>query len=297
MVLAGRDFTKHYYAGAWRVYATLPDQHLLHLPYGENYVREHTASPYSERFTFTGKEKDSESGYHYFGARYYDSEVLTGWLSVDPMADKYPSLSPYNYCAWNPVKLVDPDGDSVAVLFAGNAVIGLGHLALLIQHEDNKWYLYSKNGDNGEGGHKTVSGVVVGTDDDSPLTDPETGESIKFNSVEEFLKNTQANTEKHDGQGGPYYTEAYILPTSAEQDKVIRNSMKRELGENYHLIFNNCSEAVVSALSNVRIRTSQSAYGDSMNCSYQAPVLTVGLIPRITFAKIKHLNPHGASVQ
>ena len=60
--------------------------------------------------TFTGKEKDAESGYHYFGARYYDSEALTGWLSVDPMADKYPGLSPYNYCAWNPVKLVDPDG-------------------------------------------------------------------------------------------------------------------------------------------------------------------------------------------
>ena len=32
------------------------------------------------------------------------------WLSVDPMADKYPSISPYAYCAWNSVKLVDPDG-------------------------------------------------------------------------------------------------------------------------------------------------------------------------------------------
>lgn len=59
---------------------------------------------------FTGKEKDYESGFHYFGARYYWSELLTGWLSVDPMADKYPSISPYAYCAWNPVKLVDPDG-------------------------------------------------------------------------------------------------------------------------------------------------------------------------------------------
>ena len=48
---------------------------------------------------FAGKEKDAESGYHYFGARYYDSEALTGWLSVDPMADKYPSISPYASCA------------------------------------------------------------------------------------------------------------------------------------------------------------------------------------------------------
>ena len=39
-----------------------------------------------------------------------DHELMTMWLSVDPMADKYPSISPYAYCAWNPVKLVDQDG-------------------------------------------------------------------------------------------------------------------------------------------------------------------------------------------
>ena len=61
-------------------------------------------------FTFTGKERDSETGFSYFGARYYDSDLMTGWLSVDPMADKYPGVSPYAYCAWNPVRLVDPDG-------------------------------------------------------------------------------------------------------------------------------------------------------------------------------------------
>ncbi len=68
---------------------------------------------------FNGKEKDRESGFHYYGARYYWSEVLTGWLSVDPMADKYPGISPYNYCMSSPVRLVDPVGMDT-LLFSHN---------------------------------------------------------------------------------------------------------------------------------------------------------------------------------
>ena len=73
----------------------------------------HNVSPNNYSFSFTGKEKDAETGYGYFGARYMDHELMTMWLSVDPMADKYPSMSPYAYCAWNPVKLVDPDGREI----------------------------------------------------------------------------------------------------------------------------------------------------------------------------------------
>ena len=89
-------------------------QTLNYLPYGEDWVDiqnyAETRYPRLGQYTFNGKEKDYESGFHYYGARYYWSEVLTGWLSVDPLSDKYPSISPYAYCAWNPVKLVDPDG-------------------------------------------------------------------------------------------------------------------------------------------------------------------------------------------
>ena len=70
----------------------------------------HAVSWSFSRSDCNGKEKDYESGFHYYGARYYWSELLTGWLSVDPMMDKYPSISPYAYCTWNPVRLVDPDG-------------------------------------------------------------------------------------------------------------------------------------------------------------------------------------------
>ena len=39
------------------------------------------------------------------------------WLSVDPMSDKYPSMSAYMYCAGNPVMLVDPDGKEIINFF------------------------------------------------------------------------------------------------------------------------------------------------------------------------------------
>ncbi|MCR5115364.1 MAG: hypothetical protein K6A95_06775 [Bacteroidales bacterium] len=47
-------------------------------------------------------------------ARHYHS-TLSIWLSVDPMSDKYPSMSPYTYCGNNPVVLKDPDGRTVVI--------------------------------------------------------------------------------------------------------------------------------------------------------------------------------------
>ena len=69
------------------------------------------STDHSERFTFTGKERDEETGYSYFSARYLDNEIMTSFLSVDRYAFKYPFISPYAYCAWNPMKLIDPTGD------------------------------------------------------------------------------------------------------------------------------------------------------------------------------------------
>ena len=98
----------HLGSANWITTATAsPTQFLLHLPYGEEFVKQLSGS-YDERFTFTGKEKDIETGYYYFGARF--DNVDLGFMSVDPISNKYPSISPYAYCAWNPVKLVDPNG-------------------------------------------------------------------------------------------------------------------------------------------------------------------------------------------
>ena len=86
-------------------------------------------------YTFSAKEKDSETGLSYFGSRYYSSD-LSIWLSVDPMASKYPSWSPYVYCANNPVRLVDPDGEEIVITETndekGNRVVNISFTAALI---------------------------------------------------------------------------------------------------------------------------------------------------------------------
>ena len=87
--------------------------------------------------SFAGKERDSETGFSYFGARYYDSDILTGWLSVDPLADKYPGLSPYAYCALNPIRVVDPNGDSIIINKFGYVIRN--------DNTDNKVFLKENN--------------------------------------------------------------------------------------------------------------------------------------------------------
>ena len=91
-----------------------PVQFIHYMPFGEMWYNQQ-GSAYNERFKFTGKERDDETGYDFFGARYYASS-LPLWLSVDPLADKYPYISPYAYCNWNPVKNIDPDGKWIQIV-------------------------------------------------------------------------------------------------------------------------------------------------------------------------------------
>ena len=98
-------------------------QFVCYKPYGEALVDEH-ATLYEMPWKFNGKELDSETGLYYYGARYYDSR-LSMWYGVDAIAEKYTSVGGYVYCAGNPVKLVDPDGDSPTLATAAiGAVLG-----------------------------------------------------------------------------------------------------------------------------------------------------------------------------
>ena len=61
-----------------------------------------------KRYKYTGKEKDEESGFYYYGARYYIS-WLGRWLSPDPR-DFNAGINLYENVTSNPISNIDPSG-------------------------------------------------------------------------------------------------------------------------------------------------------------------------------------------
>lgn len=88
-------------------------------PYGK-LMRSYTTTPEGEKYLTTQHERDAETGLDYRGARFYDAEVGR-FLSVDPLAIKYPSLNSFSYVGGMVTNLVDPNGKEPIKPQAGTA--------------------------------------------------------------------------------------------------------------------------------------------------------------------------------
>ena len=91
-------------------------ENINYYPFGSEMRLENPAlltGGFSHPFRFTGKELDKLNSLNMydFGARLYDVAGVPMWTSVDPLAEKYYNISPYAYCANNPVKYIDIGGE------------------------------------------------------------------------------------------------------------------------------------------------------------------------------------------
>jgi RHS repeat-associated protein len=69
----------------------------------------------TNRWNFSGKEKQTirDLGWLDFSARMYANCEMPIFITQDPLAEKYYSISPYAYCANNPIRYIDPDGREI----------------------------------------------------------------------------------------------------------------------------------------------------------------------------------------
>ena len=77
------------------------------------------------RYLFSGKELQDQSlggkllGFYDFGSRFYDP-TLGRWFNVDP---KLEFVSPYGYCANNPVLYIDPNGEDIVLTISKEVTV------------------------------------------------------------------------------------------------------------------------------------------------------------------------------
>ena len=247
-------------------------------------------------YKYNGKELDSKGGldWYDYGARMYDA-ALGRFMKTDRFSEKYVSLSPYQYGANNPVNNIDVNGDSITVLNYG--YIRKQHMAILIQNDAGEWQYFSVNGDN-----VYVSGEFSGG---RKFNDIAVGE---FDSPQEFLNSPYNSYGASDDMSINTYgfSEGYMIPTSKEQDDIIRDTfISISKNESYDFLGNNCSTVVQKSLEaagiitftqkSTRHRIPSSHYlGES---SFIATISTSRpVIPSVSFRAIIKNNPQGKMI-
>jgi RHS repeat-associated protein len=90
-------------------------QSVDYYPFGLQFVPVNQGG--TNKYLYNGKEYQDGLGldWYDYGARFYDPQIGR-WNSVDPLADKLKSYSPFTYVENNPIKMIDPDGCSGEVV-------------------------------------------------------------------------------------------------------------------------------------------------------------------------------------
>ena len=256
-------------------------------PFGGVFASTSSVQPYK----YNGKELDTKKGLNWYdyGARHYDA-ALGRFHTQDRFAEKYYSISPYQYAANCPMRNIDVNGDSIVVLHHSEGM----HMGMLIQNDNGKWGYYSVNGDN-----VYSSGEFVGGRKFDDLGEHE------FDSPRDFFESSyNSKGEGDDLSVNSYgYAEGYVIPTTQEQDAMMRETfIGISQNEDYSVLGNNCVTTVQRTIESVGLKTYNSkqmrlpldyGIGDaSVIVVSQRPVL-LSVFPPSAFGAIMKANPQG----
>lgn len=209
-----------------------------------------TTNTESCRYHFSGKEDQSidfSVPYTDFGARHY-SPALRRWLVPDPKSEDYYEISPYAYCAGDPVNLLDDDGKKPRVYIQKSRI---GH-AFITTGEGNQTIIYTY----GRYGSLTPSSSGSTLGGYTPR-----GEGVLYiktgQKASEYLKSVRDEgnysiysiTEGNDAKIDDYFNGLFDNGTRpSDPNKPSFNDSTARVIDTYHLLKNNCVTTTQSAL-------------------------------------------------
>lgn len=210
-----------------------------------------------------------------FGARMYSSR-LGKFLSLDPLAKKFPAYTPYSFVNNMPISAIDPDGRDIIVLNSTSGANGAGHQAVLISDGKGGWNYVSKDG--GEYGVYGKSKPVI----------------ENYKTIEEFA-NSEHNLIKNDD--GSYktddngnkivrYDKGYLIKTDEATDPLSYEAAKKSAKSTYCLTTADCSHVAKDALDKAKTPEGEQVQNGEYGESIKTPEV---VIPKTRFNERKVL--------
>lgn len=200
-------------------------------------------------FRFGGKENLGSVGLNLldFGARMFSPSAMR-WTTMDPMAEKYYDISPYVYCAGNPVNYVDPDGTTPRIFVEtkgfGHAFVSAGSGNNTVVYTYGRYGGLEKNKSIARSTTPTGEGVLVKLTGKEALSYINKKVSNDNASVFEFT-----NIDDKDVQD--YFDTQLSTSTQNPSSGVYSDSDNAKVVDKYNLLSNNCVTTSINGLQSV----------------------------------------------
>ena len=180
-------------------------------PFGGVFASTNNIQPYK----YNGKEFDNKNGLNWYdyGARYYDA-ALGRFVSIDPMAEKYCTFTPYSYCVNNPIMYIDPDGRLANPIydqegnFLGTDNRGLQGDAIIM---DSKFFQQGMEHELAEGLDLGLSSLDEGT---RGIVEASVRSLVGRPDYDGILSLSEANDWYKKGEGKPLFVDVSKIDLS-----------------------------------------------------------------------------------